>query len=907
MILTFESPEATLERVGGKGASLARLARAGYPVPPGFLITTHAYRTYVTANQLNERLAARVSALQPNSAPPTAALEAASDDIRTWFDAGVIPADLASMIRGAYADLGGPPVAVRSSATAEDLPEMSFAGQQDTFLNVRGEAALLEAVVRCWSSLWTARAIGYRTRNNITEADLALAVVVQVMVDSEASGVMFTANPLTGLRTETVIGATFGLGEALVSGQVDPDHYVVDMIRGTIVSKALGAKAIAIRSRAGGGVEKVAEGLGQRQALPDAQIMDLAQLGQRVMGDCGFPQDIEWAWAKGQFHLLQSRPITSLYPLPEGLAGDPLHVFFSFGAVQGVLDPLTPLGQDAIRNVAVGAARLVAYQTTYDTQPLLRLAGERLWIEITPVLRNGLGRRVARGMLRLVEPSVGRVVEKIGDDPRLAPHRPAPSFNAIRHALHLLGPLAFNVIRFLSNPDRRRVQVIQQMDRVYADFKARYRPDGDRVTHLAGRIAALRELCLAFPHILPTLGSGLASGMATFNILLQIAKRLPPGADGRDPSQLVLELTRGLPHNVTTQMDLILWQTARTLKADPTAADYVLSTPADRLAAEYLRGQLPASAQRAAGAFLERYGFRGLGEIDLGRPRWAENPTPVFQALQSYLRIEDESRAPDVVFKRGEQAALNALGQLEAAARATAHGWLKAHLIHGLALRMRASIGMRESPKFYVVRMMEVVRSGLLASGRELVAAGVLDQADDVFFLKLPELEELSRGAGRDWRALVAARRALYEREKLRKQIPRVLLSDGRAFYEGLNDAPSGAGEDLIVGSPVSPGVVEGAARVVLDPHGAQLAPGEILVCPGTDPSWTPLFLAAGGLVMEVGGMMTHGSVVAREYGIPAVVGVDKATRRLLTGQRLRVDGSTGHIVIVERQPAPSL
>jgi pyruvate,water dikinase len=296
--------------------------------------------------------------------------------------------------------------------------------------------------------------------------------------------------------------------------------------------------------------------------------------------------------------------------------------------------------------------------------------------------------------------------------------------------------------------------------------------------------------------------------------------------------------------------------------------------------------------------FLERYGSRGLAEIDFGRTRWRDDPTPLMQALQSYLRIDDERLAPDAVFRRGEQSALEALSRLETAARRSPGGWLKARLVGWLARRVRALLGLRESPKFFIIRLMGLLHAGLLESGRECVLAGQLSRADDLFFLRLPELDALAAGEPRDWPALVAARRATFEREQLRRQIPRVLLSDGTAIYEGLGSAAAADG-DALRGEPVSPGVAEGLVHVVLDPHATQLAPGEILVCPGTDPAWTPLFLAAGGLVTEVGGLMTHGSVVAREYGIPAVVGVDRATERLRTGQRIRLDGSTGQIQVL--------
>ena len=288
--------------------------------------------------------------------------------------------------------------------------------------------------------------------------------------------------------------------------------------------------------------------------------------------------------------------------------------------------------------------------------------------------------------------------------------------------------------------------------------------------------------------------------------------------------------------------------------------------------------------------------MRGVGEIDLGQPRWREDPTPVMQSLQSYLGIAPEY-APDALFAQGARAAEAAIERLAAEARRQRGGWLKEKLLRGAARRVRLLMGARESPKFIAVRAMGVVREFLLETGRAFAAAGTLALPDDLFFLHVSELEALSRQEDRDWQALVAERRRTFARELRRRQVPRVLVSDGRAFYEGVGAEFDS--DQAISGSPVSPGVVEGLVHVVLDPRQAQLAPGEILVCPGTDPAWTPLFMAAGGLVMEVGGMMTHGSVVAREYGIPAVVGVHQATQRLKDGQRIRLDGSSGKIVVL--------
>jgi pyruvate,water dikinase len=885
-ILALDADGATLALVGGKGANLAKLARAGFPVPDGFLLTTQAYRDFVVSNGLAARIDSVIAQTQPDD---PAALEQASSQLRAAFAQGVIPDHLAVAIGRAYVALGQPPVAVRSSATAEDLPDMSFAGQQDTYLNILGETALLDAVIRCWGSLWTARAIGYRSRNSIAHSQVELSVVVQAMVQSEASGVLFTANPLTGKRSETVIDATLGLGEALVSGQVEPDHYVVSTASGQILNKTLGAKALTIRSQTGGGTVTVNADAARQQALPDAVIGELAALGRRVADFYGTPQDIEWGWARGQLYLLQARPITSLFPLPAGVDPDSLEIFFSFGAIQGMLDPMTPLGRDAIQGLAAGGAQLFGFPVTITTQQVGKSAGERLWVQPTPLVRNRIGRQAIQKMLSVIEPSIAQALTQVMDEPGLAVGG-LPTLATLRRLARFFVPVAGRVALLLWRPEQNRVALVRQIDDVVAQIAAQAQATATLAERLALFEATLYQLVpLARRYLIPPV----LSGLLMMNRLLALARRV-----WGDNQRHTLEITRGLPHNVTTEMDLALWTTAQRIRRDPATLATLLSADAAALAARYLAGALPPLAQQAVADFLARYGMRGLAEIDLGRRRWHDDPIQVMQTLQSYLRIDDPNQAPDVVFQRGEAAAQAAIAELVATLEATPGQALQARLARWMATRMRSWAGWRESPKFFIIRVFGILRRMLLASGAELVEAGKLAQAEDVVFLHLAELQALAAGYAIDWQALVAERRALYEREKLRRQVPRLLLSDGRAFY-GSSQVHAQDREGVLVGSPVSPGVVEGIVHVVFDPHITQLAPGEILVCPGTDPAWTPLFLAAGGLVMEVGGLMTHGSVVAREYGIPAVVGVHEVTSRLKSGQRVRVDGASGEVIVL--------
>ncbi len=889
---------ASLRVAGGKGANLIRLAQAGFPVPDGFILTTQAYQDFLSANSMDDRI---LTALPSDAAADLESLEEASRQIRSFFLAGKVPEELCAEIAAAYQRLGQPPVAVRSSATMEDLPGLSFAGQQETYLNVLGQEQLRQAIVECWSSLWTARAIGYRLANRVPQHELALAVVVQAMVESEVSGVLFTADPLTGLRTETVIDAAYGLGEALVSGQVEPDHYVVDNTAHQIRSRKFGSKGISLHSQAGGGLQKMQVDRTEKQALSDGQILELSKAGQRAAVLFETPQDIEWAYSKGDLSILQSRPITSLYPTPEGMPFEPLKVMLSFGAVQGMLDPMTPLGRYIMQTLFAAGSGVLGYHLSAETQQVLLSAGERLWINFTPLISNTVGRRISHAALGFVEPGVRQAIESLWTDPRLQPVRSGIRPGTLLHLARFFLPLGGNVFLNLLYPSRRRETILRKSEAVLVEIRkiCAGLPEERhaRLTGLAGLLSWYTTEKL--PHLFVLYVSGVASGMASLNFVSMLAETLP-GVTG----DLALEVTRGLPYNPTTEMDLTLWSLAQAIRSDPVALAVFQSCSPLELAGQYLSGELTPTVQIRVSGFLERYGSRGFGEIDTGRPRWQEDPAHIFSILSSYLQIEDPEQAPDAVFARGARSALVASQELAARLSRTRFGWLKSRLARFFVSRLRELMGMRESPKFFAVRMMATLRFELLKIGDEFVKSGELDDQDDLFYLTFPEQTAFASGnpspdGAQSWKRLISTRREAYRREMIRRQIPRLLLSDGRAFYTGMN-APAGSTASLI-GSPVSPGAITGRVRIVLDPRQSGLLPGEIMVCPGTDPSWTPLFLTAAGLIMEVGGMMTHGAVVAREYGIPAVVGVDRATTRLQTGQTISMDGSSGEIRIIDK------
>jgi phosphohistidine swiveling domain-containing protein len=790
---------------GGKGANLGELLRAGLAVPEGFIVTTEAYRR--VASELDAEDAARA---------------------RARLAGTTIPDDVAAAVRAAYRALGAGLVAVRSSATAEDLPEASFAGQQDTFLGVEGEDDLLDAIRRCWASLWNERAIAYRRSHDIEGHGLALAVVVQRMVDARAAGVLFTADPVTGRRRRAVIDAVAGLGDRLVSGAANPEHFVVDPASGEVLER-------------------------RGAVLDDTSLRELAAAGARIETHYGRPQDIEWAIDRaGALWIVQSRDITTLYPLPSDLP-DPeidLRVLFSANVAQGLFQPFTPMGLQTFRLIGSAFAGIVG-KPPADPEagvPTTKTSGLRLWIDITPLVRDGAARHLAERVLSVMEARSGSVLTRLLADPRLAPRASGPRTRLrVAQAVVRTGiPLA--VVRTLLRPEARRQRVLREVDAI-VDVDL-----GPAQTSLE-RVTAFERLFLVLPpRMFPRLVGLAAAGFASYNLAGRVLGR----AVQRDELRTVL---RGLAFNPTTEMDLALWDLARRTRDDPTAEERELTS------------------------FLARYGHRAVAEIDLGVPRWAEDPSHLRAAMATYRRITDPAQAPDAVFARGAREAEAMIATL----LARVHGprrWLARVLLR----RVRALGGLREMPKFQIIRVFARGRALLAPIGHELAASGRLARADDLWFLSLPEVRRAI--AGEDMRDLVATRRAEYGREMKRRHIPRLLLSDGTDAEAALAE-PSADG---IRGTPASPGVARGSARVLLSPDGARLEPGEVLVAPATDPGWTPLFLAASALVMEMGGMMSHGAVVAREYGIPAVVGVPGATERIATGDQLVVDGSAGTV-----------
>jgi len=885
LVLSFADIGASdLPRVGGKGANLGEMTRHGFAVPPGFCVTTEAFTRFMEGSGQGEAVYAELEALEPGDIDGTAR---AGARVRERLLSAPIPAEVAEAVVAALRSAGASHAyAVRSSATAEDLPGASFAGQQDTYLNVRGEAALLDAMRACWASLFTDRAIHYRAQNGFSHRDVRLSVVVQRMIFPDLAGILFTADPVTGHRGISTIDASYGLGEALVSGLVTADLYRVDKRSRRIVERRIGDKRIAFRPAPGGGTrrEDVPEELWDKPSLTDAQALALTDVGARIEAHYGMPMDIEWGIEAGEVFVLQARPVTSLFPLPEPRpAHGRLGVYVSFGHVQVMTRPMPPMASSIWRYLFPFGKP----NGSTGPNPLLATAAGRLYIDVSPLLRRQLGRRLAFTFLPLAEELIAGALGELVARGDLDGDEPGGRASMGGVAAFMLPVLArTQVLAWLEPPEDARSYFTTAIERVVAEARARI--EGASVG--AGQLRAAREVVSAlFGSMLHRFMPYVASGMMSKTLIERLTR------DKADPDD-VAALWRGLSGNVTTEMDLAVGDLADHARGSEALVAWLAEGQDARTLLENARKNPGCEAfVRAWDEFMNRYGMRGPSEIDVSRPRYRDEPGTLLQQIASGV-LHGEPFAHRAHHARLCEAGEAAAARISEQARSGRFGVHGALVIPRLVRVARTLLALREHPKFMLIRILGEVRAALFEAGGCLVEAGRLDAPDDIFFFELDEAIDAFEDRAVELREKVRSRRDdLANFEKMRP--PRAMTSEGEILE--VRHASEHLPEGALPGTGVSAGIVEGVARVVLDPAKERLMPGEILVAPFTDPGWTPLFIHAAGLVMEVGGMMTHGSVIAREYGIPAVVGVLDATRTIRTGQRVRVHGDGGYVEVL--------
>ena len=867
-VLEFREIDKTqLLLAGGKGANLGELTKIqGIQVPEGFCVTTEGYQK---ALEQNEAFCALVDQLTRLKVEDRDRIGEISRKIRKIIMEVEIPSDVVKAVAH-YLSLFGDEqaYAVRSSATAEDLPHASFAGQQDTYLNIIGVDAIMQHISKCWASLFTDRAVIYRMQNGFDHSQVYLSVIVQRMVFPQVSGILFTADPITSNRKLLSIDASFGLGEALVSGLVSADNYKVQEEK--IVHKRIATKKLAIHGLKEGGTEtqQIDPDRQKTQTLTEQQILQLARTGRQIEAYFGCPQDIEWCLVDDTFYIVQSRPITTLHPIPEANDQEN-HVYVSVGHQQMMTDSMKPLG-------------LSFFLLT--TNAPMRKAGGRLFVDVTHMLASPDSRKM--------------LLDGMGQ------HDPL-----MKNALITIIERG-DFIKSLPNDKEGQGSGKSNKSVSSADSRAQIENDPTIVSDL------IKSSQTSIEELKQNIQT--KSGSDLFDFILediQMLKKIlfDPQSSAvfmaaMDASSWVNEkmnkwlgeknaadtLSQSVPNNITSEMGLALLDIADVIRPYPEVINYLHHVKDDNFLDELVKFDGGQETQDAIQDYLRKYGMRCTGEIDITKTRWSEKPSTLIPMILSNIK-NFEPNASNRKFEQGRQEALKKEQELLDRLKQLPDGEQKAKETKRMISLIRNFIGYREYPKYGMVNRYFVYKQALLKEAEQLLQAKVIREKEDIYYLTFEELHEVVRTNQLDYQ-IISKRKEEYKLyEKLTP--PRVITSDGEIIVGEYKRENLPA--EAIVGLPVSSGVIEGRARVILNMEDADLEEGDILVTRFTDPSWTPLFVSIKGLVTEVGGLMTHGAVIAREYGLPAVVGVENATKIIRDGQRIRVHGTEGYIEII--------
>ncbi|MGO4953299.1 phosphoenolpyruvate synthase [Paenibacillus sp. DRB1-1] len=867
LVLGFQEMEKTqLLLVGGKGLNLGELSKIeGIHVPEGFCVTTMGYQRAIEQKEMYYALLDRLTRLK---AEERAQIGEISRQIRQIIMEVDVPSDVVEAVTHYLSRFGEEHAyAVRSSATAEDLPHASFAGQQDTYLNVIGKEAILQHISKCWASLFTDRAVIYRMQNGFDHSQVYLSVIVQRMVFPQASGILFTADPITSNRKLLSIDASFGLGEALVSGLVSADCYKVQ--EGEIIDKKIATKKLAIYGRREGGTEtrQIDRDQQKTQTLTEQQILQLARMGRQIEAYFGYPQDIEWCLVDDTFYIVQSRPITTLYPIPEANDQEN-HVYVSVGHQQMMTDPIKPLG--------------LSFYLLITPAPM-RIAGGRLFVDVTHMLASPVSRETFLNTLGQSDPLIKDAfmtlierdfIKSLPDDrTELSSGKSDKGLSSAGFQAQIENDPA--IVSDLIKNSQTSIEELKQ--------NIQTKSGADLFDFILEDLQELKKI-LFDPQSSKVF-------MTAMNASSWINEKMYEWLGEKNAADT---LSQSVPNNITSEMGLALLDVADVIRPYPEVIDYLQHVKDDNFMDELVKLDGGQETQDAIYAYLNKYGMRCAGEIDISRTRWSEKPIILVPMILSNIK-NFEPNASHRKFGQGRHEALKKEQELLDRLKQLPDGEQKAKETKRMIDLIRNFIGYREYPKYGLVNRYFVYKQALLKEAEQLVQAGVIHEKEDIYDLTFEELHEVVRTNKVDYQ-IIRKRKDDYKLyEKLTP--PRVITSDGEIIageYKREN-LPA----EAIVGLPVSSGLIEGRARVILNMEDADLEDGDILVTAFTDPSWTPLFVSIKGLVTEVGGLMTHGAVIAREYGLPAVVGVENATKLIKDGQRIRVHGTEGYIEIL--------
>ena len=886
----------SIRRAGGKGANLGHLTRAGYLVPPGFAVTAEAFDLLMEKNGLEPRIRAELETVDFDDRE---SVDGATARVRAMIEAAPVPAGVESDIRRGYRELlqragEGARVAVRSSVGSRDLSRSSFPGQMDTYHNVAGEDEVVRLVRCCWASVFSYRATVSRQAGGIDHFDVFIAPLVQVMVPAETAGVIFSANPLNNRADQVVINACLGLGEGVVSGEVSADHYVLDKETLSVLEENIGRKRIKFigdeSSRSGTRRVEVPEEEAELPCLDEEQVQKLARLAVEIEELYGRPQDIEWAYHGGSLYVLQSRAITTIKGAPvkeptEWVSEfdtrvDPRYPCYTLSNISevlcGVLSPLTISGLDHLdygfikTNTDFGLMKGIEPDSEYVFLGIF-YGRAHLNLSVVKALTAKLPGASAQEFERMLPEGEGD-----GDTERF---KPTP-----RALLGLISPMFRISYKMFSTPRevkkvRRRLERRLAVSRV-KDFEVM---PYQEVLEWMEESRRYRQEIIAL-HIT-------ASQFAV--VFHDFLRKLTARWLGDEHGSLASRLVTGLQNIESAGPALGIWDLSRMVLESERLRDvFRKSEPGEIMGALQGGGCDEERFLSALKDFLLRFGYRSVFEAELMLPNWDDDPSFVFAMIQNYLDT-DPAFNPRELARRQQ-------GEREAAYRQALSmlGGPRRWLFRFLLGQAQRYIALREYTKATLITGIAQIKKELHALSRRFAREGVVKEPGDMFFLTMEEVQALAAGGGADLDvpSLVSRRREEYERNR------KVVLpeySRGRPRPLTGSDLERSGEVEVLEGIAVSPGRVTGPARVITDPRSrARIEPGEILVAPVTDAAWTPLFVTAAAIVVDVGGPLSHGSIVAREYGIPGVLNVGVATRIIRDGQVLTVDGDRGKVYI---------
>jgi pyruvate,water dikinase len=863
--------------VGGKGANLGELTRAGLPVPPGFCVTSEAYQDFIRLNGLDQLVVDALTEMKPDDLEDvkrrSAQIQAAI------YSAPILPeinnevyAGCQQLYQHTTQEI---PLAVRSSATAEDQANASFAGQLETYLNIRGVPSLLEHIKHCWASLWADRVLTYIANQGLDHRSVSMSVVVQSMIPSEVSGVLFTVNPVNGNREQAVINASWGLGEAIVSGLVSPDTITVNKHDGRIISHQIGLKELTVAYAVEGGTEElpVPEEMRGIPALTDQQAAELTELGNRIEAYYGKPQDIEWGFYNGNWYLLQSRPITTLtqqpeHPYPPGEFNRSMFIeIFPEALSPSFLSVVTPI----FKGMLDFTFRALGFEPPKDMQGTGGF-NNQLYFN-----RDYIAAALQPLSPAVREPIIGQMVNPFGD------HKEATSYELSWPYLRMM----FKVLQFM-------VRFPKQLPGLLSNYRA----DIKRIDEYPCEITPDSDICeqinqLCFEHASKLINYDflmIAVIGRSYRVLGTLLRRYYQA----DTEELVAKLISGVTGNITMETNKRLWDLAQIARTTPSINAVLRENEPSQARIVLQKFDEGMKFLQVMDIFLDEFGHREV-HMDILYPTWCEDPEPVFSFIRSYLDA-DESQSPyhqqERLIKEREVLTRMVEKDLD---KSLPGRLILAPIFRWFLKQTQLHTRERDTMHFEMTRLIPVLRRLALELGERWAAWGHIDQEEDVFFMEFNEMIEMAKfpySAKGD----IHARKMTFLRNKT--QTPPIIIRNGEEIFN-LETEPLEIGDSGLKGVAGSPGKVTGLTRVIQGPDDFnKLKKGEILVAPITNPVWTPLFAVASGVITEVGGILSHGAIVAREYGIPAVMSVTGATRILHDGQRITIDGNKGLVYL---------